>query len=413
MRREPPHPEPSRTPRRRPPSSRSTAKPPARARRRRADRERHRGRAPSRTTGRSPSLPTAARAVHEVNPTVWATYAPIAGSPDFLRAVMDDMVGAEPTLPRARRCRRHAGWKRRAPSRHRELPRARQRALGDELLLGSVPDALADEADRKLATFSMFVDREGRARRERPGPRDRRTHRRAGSCARLLERPLPQPDGLFDVGGGVEPRRRVRRQPREARARRAPRRQRVRRLPGAADPRALLPRLKPLLGTAGLFFAWSASKTYTHYGLRVGALIACIGDARKACAARWRRRSAIRAAAHGRTATTAVCRRSRASSPTSAMRAACDTEARRAESAAPRARRHLQPPSARQGPSLPAVRGASSSRSSPTTRPPKPQRCAPRASSWCRSKARSASRSAPSPKRTSPRLVDSLAKQCS
>jgi aromatic-amino-acid transaminase len=27
-----------------------------------------------------------------------------------------------------------------------------------------------------------------------------------------------------------------------------------------------------------LLFAWSASKSFTHYGLRVGALVACVGD---------------------------------------------------------------------------------------------------------------------------------------
>src|SRR5690606_29704657 len=36
--------------------------------------------------------------------------------------------------------------------------------------------------------------------------------------------------------------------------------------------------LRPLLGKVGLLFAWSASKTFTHYGLRVGALVACVPD---------------------------------------------------------------------------------------------------------------------------------------
>ncbi len=36
------------------------------------------------------------------------------------------------------------------------------------------------------------------------------------------------------------------------------------------DPRAFLAHLRPLLGKVGLLFAWSASKTFTHYGLRVG-----------------------------------------------------------------------------------------------------------------------------------------------
>ena len=45
------------------------------------------------------------------------------------------------------------------------------------------------------------------------------------------------------------------------------------------DPRAFLAHLRPLLGKALVLFAWSASKSFTQYGLRVGALIACAGDA--------------------------------------------------------------------------------------------------------------------------------------
>jgi aromatic-amino-acid transaminase len=47
---------------------------------------------------------------------------------------------------------------------------------------------------------------------------------------------------------------------------------------GARDPRAFLAHLRPLLGRATVLFAWSASKSFTHYGLRVGALVACVGD---------------------------------------------------------------------------------------------------------------------------------------
>jgi aspartate/tyrosine/aromatic aminotransferase len=43
----------------------------------------------------------------------------------------------------------------------------------------------------------------------------------------------------------------------------------------AQDHRAFLGALEPLLGQVGLLFAWSGSKSYTHYGLRVGALLAC------------------------------------------------------------------------------------------------------------------------------------------
>jgi aromatic-amino-acid transaminase len=44
------------------------------------------------------------------------------------------------------------------------------------------------------------------------------------------------------------------------------------------SPRAFLGELEPLLGKVLLTFAWSASKTFTHYGLRVGALVCCAPD---------------------------------------------------------------------------------------------------------------------------------------
>src|SRR5258708_14340724 len=43
-------------------------------------------------------LPTAARAVREVKDVEWAAYAPIAGSPTFLGAVMDDLLAGHPAM---------------------------------------------------------------------------------------------------------------------------------------------------------------------------------------------------------------------------------------------------------------------------------------------------------------------------
>src|ERR1700722_247971 len=48
--------------------------------------------------GKLAVMPTAARAVHEVPANEWAAYAPISGSPDFLRAVCDDLLSSHPTL---------------------------------------------------------------------------------------------------------------------------------------------------------------------------------------------------------------------------------------------------------------------------------------------------------------------------
>ena len=43
-------------------------------------------------------MPSTARAVHEVSAVDWASYAPIAGTPEFLRAVVDDLLAGEPAL---------------------------------------------------------------------------------------------------------------------------------------------------------------------------------------------------------------------------------------------------------------------------------------------------------------------------
>ncbi|HSQ65296.1 MAG TPA: pyridoxal phosphate-dependent aminotransferase, partial [Polyangiaceae bacterium] len=47
---------------------------------------------------------------------------------------------------------------------------------------------------------------------------------------------------------------------------------------GAHDFRASLGRFERLLDRTQLLFAYSASKSFTHYGLRVGALVACAAD---------------------------------------------------------------------------------------------------------------------------------------
>jgi aromatic-amino-acid transaminase len=92
----------------------------------------------------------------------------------------------------------------------------------------------------------------------------------------------------------------------------------------AGDHRAFLSSLTPLLGRVGLLFAWSASKSYTHYGIRVGALIACVPDARE--------RSATQAAlAYSCRGTWSNCNRGGLYAVTKllsdpALRKACDEE---------------------------------------------------------------------------------------
>ena len=230
--------------------------------------------------GKLAVLPTAARVVHEVPAIEWATYAPIAGVPAFLNAVIDDVLSTEPAL-------RAAAIATATPGGSGALRHAIANFLepGQALLTTSYYwgpyQTLCDEADREVATFRMFtVKSDGR-----PGGLDVEALDRAlvaklatqGRALVFLNDPCHNPTGYSM-------------RPDEWRAV-------VERLVarssdgaitllvdmayfayGAGDPRAFLRELVPLLGKVALLFAWSASKTFTHYGLRVGALVACIAD---------------------------------------------------------------------------------------------------------------------------------------
>jgi aromatic-amino-acid transaminase len=226
--------------------------------------------------GRLAILPTAARAVHEVSPEEWATYAPIAGSADFLEAVKADLFAEEPAM---RACAIGAatpggtGALRHAIANFLE---PKQALLTTSFFWGPY-QTLCDEADRSVQTFAMFaadggldVDALDRALRDQVASQKRvllflndPCHNPTGYSMRteewriVVERLLAHAEEapitlLVDMAYAAY---------------------------SAAPPRAFLRELVPLLGKVGLLFAWSASKTYTHYGLRVGALIACVPDA--------------------------------------------------------------------------------------------------------------------------------------
>lgn len=225
--------------------------------------------------GKLAILPTAARAVHDVPAEEWAAYAPIAGSPDFLSAVIGDVFRDEPDM---KACAIAAA----TPGGSGALRHAIANYLepGQSLLTTSYfwgpYQTLCDESDRKVATFSMF-DADGGLD---VGALDRALAARLAEQKRalvFLNDPCHNPTGYSM-------------RPEEWRAV-------VERLIAhgedapvtllvdmayfayaAGDPRAFLKELRPLLGKVGLLFAWSASKTYTHYGLRIGALVACIPD---------------------------------------------------------------------------------------------------------------------------------------
>ena len=224
-------------------------------------------------------LPTAGRAVRAVPEAEWAPYAPIGGSQDFLDAVIGDTFSSEPEL---RACA--VGVATPGGSGALRIAIANYLEPGQALLATSFYwgpyQTLCDEADRKIATISMFGE-DGKldvAALDRAVGEQLATQGRVLLC---LNDPCNNPTGysmhpsewkqVVDVLLAHA-----------ARPAKAP----ITLLVdmayfayNAQDPRAFLKELRPLLGKTGLLFAWSASKTFTHYGLRVGALFACIPDA--------------------------------------------------------------------------------------------------------------------------------------
>ncbi len=225
--------------------------------------------------GKLAILPTSARVVHEVTAEEWASYAPIAGLQDFLAAVVADIFKDEPEM---RACAVAAatpggtGALRHAIANYLEPGQA---LLTTSFFWGPYL-TLADEGERRLSTFAMFaadgalaVDALDRALTSciaeqkrvllflndpchNPTGYSMRPEEWRSVVERLLAHASEAPITLLvDMAYFAY---------------------------NAQDPRAFLKELRPLLGKVGLLFAWSASKTFTHYGLRVGALVACVPD---------------------------------------------------------------------------------------------------------------------------------------
>ncbi len=228
-------------------------------------------------------LPTAAQAVREVPTAEWATYAPIAGTLEFRRAVMDDLLAQAPAL-------RSSAVAVATPGGSGALRHAIAHFLepGQAALTANWFWApyftLCDESDRKLETFEMFASARGDAQTIGGaldvGALDAAIARQLAAQGRalvFLNDPAHNPTGYSmtdDEWRAVV-------DCIASRAATAP----VTLVVdcaylhyGPRDPRSFAARLEPLAGTASVLFAWSASKSFTHYGLRVGALVACIAD---------------------------------------------------------------------------------------------------------------------------------------
>ncbi len=227
-------------------------------------------------------LPTAARAVHEVAAVEWAAYAPIAGLEPFLEAVIRDCFGHDPTLTK------HAIAVA-SPGGSGALRHAIATFLepGQALLTSSFHwgpyDTLAAENERRVETFDMFASAEALNVDALDEALERQV-REQGRVLLILNDPCHNPSGYSmsadDWQAVVDV---VRRHAAEA--------------PvtvlldsayaayGPADAMLNALRSLEILAEHALsLIAWSASKTFTHYGLRVGALVALVPDAEERAA---------------------------------------------------------------------------------------------------------------------------------
>jgi aromatic-amino-acid transaminase len=224
-------------------------------------------------------LPTAARVVHEVPSSAWSPYAPIAGSSAFLDAVIDDLLRGEPAL-------RKIAIASATPGGSGALRHAVTNFLepGQALLTTSFYwnpyQTIAEEAERRVATFSMFDRSCGTGDSFDTSALDSALSdqvKAQGRALLFLNDPCHNPTGYS--------------------LRQEEWREVVSCLLSSAakgpiallidcaylaydtrDSRDFLKELLPLVGRVAILFAWSASKTFTHYGLRVGALVACLED---------------------------------------------------------------------------------------------------------------------------------------
>ncbi len=221
-------------------------------------------------------LPTAARVVKEVPSGEWAAYAPIAGTPAFLAAAIADTFPTRPALresavavatPGGTGALRHAIAAFLEPG---------QRLLTTSFYWGPYA-TLTDETERGLDTFPMF-DAAGAFDL---GGLDQALARHVAEQGRallILNDPCHNPTGYSmsaaDWAGVAEVVRRH--------AARAPVAVLLDGAYCAYGPAGNLERpvaaLAALTDRALLLVAWTASKTFTHYGLRVGALIAVVPD---------------------------------------------------------------------------------------------------------------------------------------
>ena len=217
-------------------------------------------------------LSTVTKVLREVPAAEWAAYAPIPGTPGFNTAVIDDTLATQPLLKAAATSVATPGGT--GALRHAIMNylQSGQALLTPNFYWGPY-QTLAEEHERKVDTFRMFTE----AGTLDVGALDAKLGehlKTQGRALIILNDPCNNPTGYSmtraEWKAVVEVLLKHADQPVTLLVDMA-----YWLYAGDGDPRAFLAELVPLLGKTGLLFAWSGSKSYTHYGLRVGALIAC------------------------------------------------------------------------------------------------------------------------------------------
>lgn len=243
------------------------------------------------------TLPAVSEAYRRIAIERGAGYAPIAGPPAFLQAVLGDLLGAAPGAEGAALARAAVAVA--TPGGTGALALAVSNFLepGEALLTSSYYwspyETIAAQAGRTLATFPMFSDG-GRFDVDALATALERSGETQGRALLFLNTPCHNPTGysldeqdwraLSEVLAAAAARQELTVLVDLAYARY-----------GAGDPRAWVRALGGLLGSATLLVAWSASKAFTQYGARVGACVAFEADARE----RERVRAALGASCRG------------------------------------------------------------------------------------------------------------------
>jgi aromatic-amino-acid transaminase len=222
-------------------------------------------------SGKLSVMQTALGALRGLDDLSIAAYAPISGAPAFLNALLDDLFALDAEL-------RASAVAVATPGGTGALKQAISNFLepGQAMLTTSFYwspyQTIADEAGCKVETFNMLTEQGGfDVQAMKTALADQ--VKKQGRALLFINDPCQNPTGYTmsdaDWSGTVEALLEA--------STLGP----VTLLVDTAymaysptDARKTFSKLKPLLGKVGLLVAWSASKTYAAYGLRVGAIVA-------------------------------------------------------------------------------------------------------------------------------------------